>query len=191
MRVSKIPTDLAKNASKLHKRVLELLTSEESIFKHYSVRQEVSVKDINPNFPSRREKIDVCIRELKLCIEIHGLQHYQKTCFGGIDGDEAQRKFKAQQERDIQKQMAVEEAGWAYLVVKYNEEKITLDEITDRIHEALKNVKEYVEIEREVQKIKSNSKLQSRGFQKKPEGFKYQWAKNLTKNKKEFSNDKV
>lgn len=179
MKKTKIPTDLAKNASKLHKRVLELLVSKESIFKHYSIRQEVPVKNINPTYKTFREKIDICILELNVCIEIHGKQHYEFVCFGGIDSDTAKRNFRDQQERDYLKQKAVEEAGWGYFTISYKEAKLTLEEITNRIIDAIDSSLMPI-IEKSPspkQKIKSNNKLQSRGFQKKPEGYKYQWAK--------------
>lgn len=179
MKKKKTIYQTAKNASKLHRRILELLSSEDSMFKNYNIRQEVSVKDINPTFSTRREKIDIIINDLRVCIEVHGRQHYTKVCFGGIDGQEAERKFKEQQDRDYKKQKAVEEAGWAYIAIPYTDKNIDLGELTRRIKEALDAVEEYIEVEKPKQKIKSQ------GFRSKPEGYKYKWPQRKIQTKKQ------
>ena len=159
---SKIPSNFAKNASKLHKRILDLVTCEDSPYKFYTVRQEYRVSEINPDFKSNREKFDIVILELQLVIECHGKQHYRHVCFGGISEEEAKRIFKKQQQRDEKKKSAAIEAGWAYVVVSYKESAIELDKLIERISEAIQKRKEISEVnitEKPKQKIKSTSNL--------------------------------
>jgi len=179
---SRLPAQLAKNTSKLHKHILQLLTSEESPFKNYIIRQEVSVKQINPGFHSAREKFDLTITDLKVICECHGRQHYEMI----PHFHETKYDFQRQQERDEAKKQAAIDAGWAYVVIKYDELKLTLEELTQRIQEAIELSKEADKIEiKEKPKVKlqNNQKLQSRGFQKPPEGFKYKWPKRKIQNK--------
>ena len=136
MKRSKIPQNLAKNASKQHKLVGELLTSDESPYKGFDIRQEYRVSKVNPNFKSNREKFDWVILKLNVVIEVHGLQHFKPVCFGGIDLSEADCRFRKQVRIDEQKKTAADEAGWTYIVFKHNE-SITLEEIQRRIGEAM------------------------------------------------------
>lgn len=137
MKRSKRPEQLAKNASKLHKRILELLS--ENTFRAWEIRQEYPVNQVNTSFPSGREKYDVVILSpVKLVIEIHGEQHEKRVCFGGIDGDTAKRNLRKRQEVDDLKEKAAREAGWGYLVVWYYEAKITSEELLERILTAAK-----------------------------------------------------
>jgi very-short-patch-repair endonuclease len=168
MKSSKIPTDLNKNASKLHKHIGELLVE---IFPGYEIRQEYCVSKVNPEFPSNREKFDWVILKLNVVCEIHGEQHYSPTCFGGISEDEAKKNFIKRQEVDLQKENAAREAGWAYIVIPYWNNKIDSGTLKDLIIEALEQAGPLKEFE------KPKQKLQSRGFQKRPEGYKYKWPK--------------
>ena len=140
MKRSRLPAHLAKNASKLHKHVGELLTSEDSPYKFYEVRQEYRVSEVNPTYKSNREKFDWAILNLKIVIEIHGEQHYRAVTFGGISPEEAADNFKRRVELDQKKQKAAEDAGWGYVVVSYREQKITLEELTDKITEAVEAI---------------------------------------------------
>lgn len=136
MRSTKTPRQTAQNASALHKHVGELLTSIEA-FKGYEIRQEYPVKKVNPAFPSGREKFDWVILGAKIVVECHGEQHYMPVCFGGVDEDEAKRNLLAVQERDAEKKEAAEKVGWTYVVVRYDEPKITAEQLSSRIGEAL------------------------------------------------------
>jgi len=168
MRKTRTPTQSAKNASKLHKRVGELLASEESPYKHYEIRQEYHVSMVNPDYSSNREKFDWVILGLNIVIEIHGEQHYGPVCFGGMTIDKAKRNFLRRLELDEEKKKAAEEALWAYVVVKYNEKDLGLEELIEKISEALAEVPEGVYKQKE-----TKAKIQGRGFQKQ-EGKK-QW----------------
>lgn len=136
MKKSKLPRQLASNASTLHKHVGELLTSIEAL-KGYEIRQEYPVKKVNPEFKSGREKFDWVVLGAKIVIECHGEQHYMPVCFGGVDEDEAKRNLMDVQERDEKKQKAAEDAGWTYVVVRYDEPKITAEQLSKKIGEAL------------------------------------------------------
>jgi len=163
MKTSKIPTQLAKNASKLHKRVGRLLTSEDSPYKFYEIRQEYRVSDVNVVYKSNREKFDWAILGLNVVIEIHGQQHYKAIRFGGIDIEKAIENFKRRQILDAQKQQAAEEAGWAYVVVKYDETNIDIGVLTDKIARALEAVSEDIE-----KPFKQKQKIPTRGEYKWP-----------------------
>jgi len=165
---TKLPQQLAKNASKLHKRVGKLISCKESPYSNYEIRQEVRVSDINPDYKSNREKFDWVILGLKVVIEIHGEQHYSPVCFGGMDIEKAKRVFLQRLRLDEKKQTAAKEAKWAYVVVKYTEKNITLEELVDKISDALEEVEEGI-----YQDNKLKAKIQSRGFQKH-EG-EYKW----------------
>jgi hypothetical protein len=177
MKRAKIPAQLAKNASKLHRAVGFLLTSEESPFKHYEIRQEYPVSSVNLDYPSNRERFDWVILGLNIVIEVHGIQHYKPVCFGGITLDKAKRNFSRRLELDEQKQRAAEEALWAYVVVRYDEKNLTLGKLVTKIVEAMEKVSEGVY---EPKKLKA--KIQNQGFQKR-EG-KYKWPTRKIQSKK-------
>lgn len=165
MKTTKIPTQLAKNASKLHKHVGQLLVE---IYPNFDVRQEVSVSRINPNYKSNREKFDWVVLRMNIVIEVHGEQHYMPTCFGGITMDQAKRNFVKRQEVDYKKEQAARNAGFGYVVVKYTEKKITADELRTRMHEAIEE-----SIIPEPMDLKPKQKIRSRGFQKPIGGYKW------------------
>ena len=160
-----------------------------NLFPNYEIRQEYSVNKVNKSFSSGREKFDWVILGLNVVIECHGLQHYTPVCFGGITMTEAKRNFEKRVEVDKLKQDAAEEAGWAYLVVKYDEQKITPEELGDRVNEAIRNAKpaEDIKPDRSKSTIQSRGfnkdgpkrKIQSRGFHKPKNGYK--WPKRKVK----------
>ena len=180
---------MAKNASTLHKHVGELLTSS-PLFNGYEIRQEYNVSKINSEFSSNREKIDWVILGLNVCIEVHGEQHYSSVCFGGIDITEAENNFRRQQERDEEKKNAVEEAGWTYIIVKYDEKDIDIDTLSKRIGKAIKDIK----IEKSKEKLngmerKAKQTIQQRSNQPSrraslPKPDKYNWPKRKLQNRK-------
>lgn len=190
MKTSKLPTQLAKNASKLHKHVLSLI---EEIYPTHIIRQEYNVSRINPDFGSNREKYDIVVfgGGIKLVCECHGIQHEKPICFGGITLDQAKKNFIKRQEVDYKKEQAAREAGWIYIVVWYHEKKITKEQLESKIFNAAKNIQKTKEF-KEKPKVKIQSKgfdknspkkkIQSRGFQKQ-EG-KYKWPKRKLNQKK-------
>jgi len=159
MKAAKTIFQTAKNASKLHKHVGDLLVE---LFPGYEVRQEYSVNQVNKSFHSGREKFDWVVLGLKIVVEIHGEQHYEPICFGGMLMSKAKKIFEQRVVVDKQKQDAAEEAGFAYLVIKFDEKKITAEELSTRINEAMLKV----ETPEEIVSYKPKQKIQSRGFNK-------------------------
>jgi hypothetical protein len=137
MKRTKPPSKLAANASKLHKRILELLTSDNSPYRFYDIRQEYPVKKVNPEFKSGREKFDVVILGLNVVCEVHGEQHFTEVCFGGKPEEEAKDDLIKRKRVDRKKQQAAEDAYWAYVMIRYDEKNITLEELSNRITAAL------------------------------------------------------
>lgn len=194
MKTSKLPTQLAKNASKLHKHVLSLI---EEIYPTHIIRQEYNVSKVNPDFESNREKYDIVVfgGGIKLVIECHGIQHEKPICFGGITLDQAKKNFIKRQDVDYKKEQAAREAGWIYIVVWHYEKDIDKEDLEKKIFDAAvktmhdkRKPKEF----KEKPKVKIQSKgfdkgtpkqkIQSRGFQKH-EG-KYKWPKRKLNQKK-------
>lgn len=163
MKKSKLPQQLAKNASKMHKLVGKILADD--MFAHWEVRQEYPVNQVNKSFPSGREKFDWVILGLNVVVEVHGKQHYCPVCFGGVEGDEAKRNFRKRIEKDWEKEQAAREAGWSYVVVKYDEKDLTLKDLWCKISEEL--------AERNAEEIRK--KPQPKKVFKIPHPKKYNW----------------
>lgn len=167
MKRAKLPQQLAKNASKLHRHVGNLLTE---LFPGYEVRQEYPVNKVNPSFNSGREKFDWIVLGLNIVVEIHGEQHYRPVCFGGVTLEQAKKNFRKRQDVDWEKQEAAQKAGWAYLVIKYDETKITAEKLSSRISEAISNSQPAEEIA----PAKPKAKIQNQSnWQKPKDGYKW------------------
>lgn len=110
------------NASVLHRAVGDCLR-DSSIFQGYKIYQEYPVNQINYFYPSGREKFDWVILDLAVVIECHGEQHYRPVDFSGSDPAEAELSYKAQLRRDIAKEEAARDVGFAYIVVPYTDAK--------------------------------------------------------------------
>jgi len=160
----RLPQQLAKNASRMHKLVGQLLTEE--MFNCYEIRQEYPVNMVNPSFSSGREKFDWVLPSLKIIIEVHGEAHYNKVCFGGMAEDEAKIAFRKQMERDQKKQEAALEAGWSYVVVKYDEKNLTADMLRAKISKAIAEKK--INTAKNVKFFKPKAKIQNPGEYKWP-----------------------
>lgn len=102
-------------SSKRHNLVGSILRTCPQL-KNYRAREEVSVSDLAPGFPDNRKKVDWYVHELRLVIEVHGEQHYQPVAFGNRNAKQA---FGSQIHRDIQKQKAIEDAGYYFLEIPY------------------------------------------------------------------------
>lgn len=139
MKPTKTPEKLALNASTLHKKIGELLVAAK-IFRGYQIRQEYRVSLVNPGFKSNREKFDWCIPKLNVAIEVMGEQHFKPVCFGGISKEDAIENLAKQQKIDALKQQAAKDAGWAYVVITYEEKDITEEQLLDKIKTALAEV---------------------------------------------------
>jgi very-short-patch-repair endonuclease len=133
---------------------------------------------VNELYHTNREKFDWVILGLKVIVEAHGHQHYTPTCFGGITKDEAKRNLKKRQEVDLMKQAAAEEAGWAYVVIKYTEKHLDLDTLTKKITDALGCVPEGI-VAPEKKKIKI------------PKPTKYNWPKGQKLQGRKFNGEPI
>lgn len=131
MKSRRFQYEYRKSASKLHKAVGEALRSY-SLFSGYRSYQEYPVNKVNPSYESGREHFDWVIPDLHLVIECHGEQHYTPVAFDG-DQTAAIDRFNRTQELDDQKKNAAINAGYVYMVVKYDELKqITGELLWDR-----------------------------------------------------------
>lgn len=113
--------EFATNASKLHKKVGELLNVT-SPFKAGLLRQEVAVSELFPLYPNNKDRYDWVLPDLFTIIECHGKQHYVATKFGG-NAEDAVMNFQSQQFRDKQKEEIALLNGWTYIIIPYNDEK--------------------------------------------------------------------
>jgi very-short-patch-repair endonuclease len=181
MKKARNSNDIQKNASKLHKQILSMLID---IFPNYQIKQEYKVSEINPHFKSNRERYDLVVVEHKLIIEIHGEQHRSPVCFGGIEIQKAKKNFIKRKEIDYLKEKAAREAGWAYIAIHNNVPIPTTEELISMITEAIKDIilpKEEIASNKPKKKINNNNslsagpkrKIESRGFQKPKDGYKW------------------
>jgi len=105
--------------SKFHNKVRSLLVSDQ-ILRGFNAYQEVSVKDLVPDYPATHF-FDWYVEELNLIVELHGAQHYKVVNFGNVSYEDAQRAFKDIKRRDSQKKAAALEAGYSYLEISYKQ----------------------------------------------------------------------
>ena len=95
---------------------------------------EVNMRDLVENYKANNHHIDCYIKDLSLCIELHGQQHAKPVAFGGEFPILAQEKFIRGRSRDRQKAQALIEAGYTYIVIWFDE-PITEDLIIAKIKE--------------------------------------------------------
>lgn len=116
MKNKRFKTAYAANASKLHKKVGEILRANNPFFGLAKIYQEYPVYRIQPNYSNKSHRFDWVLLDHKLVIECHGEQHYHLTGFGG---DIDPYSMQQQKLRDLQKAKAAESAGFTYIVVPY------------------------------------------------------------------------
>lgn len=115
--------------SALHRKVLSLLRE---LFPQYTMIEEHPVK-VNLNGQETTLYIDICVRELNLCIECHGRQHFAVVphFHGGTTG------FGKAVQRDQAKSQAIEEAGMTYVMIPFSAEaKLTRATLMTEINKA-------------------------------------------------------
>ena len=117
-------------ASKRHTLVGQILSTD-SRFANYLCQEEVPVSKLVPTFPDNRKRVDWYIPELKVVIEVHGEQHYRGIRFGGEKTKS--QNWTSQVHRDIQKQAALENAGFIFVEVPYWT-KLNADSLWDLIY---------------------------------------------------------
>ena len=122
--------EYAANASKLHKKIGEIL-SQTSPFKDGTLRQEVIVSELFPDFYNGRFRYDWVIPDHHTIIEAHGIQHYKVRSFGADAGD-AILNFRSQKFKDSRKEEIALLNGWTYLIIPFSDEKkITSEYLLD------------------------------------------------------------
>lgn len=114
--------EFAQNASKLHRKVGELL-SVTSPFRGGPLRQEVVVSELFPAYPNNKDKYDWVLPDLFTIIECNGAQHYKIVKFGGT-AEDAIMNFHTQQHRDSQKEEIALLNGWTYIIIPFTDEKL-------------------------------------------------------------------
>lgn len=131
-----------RSASRPHKLVGDALRNS-PVLKGFNIYQEYPVDRVNPSYPSGREKFDWVITTLKVVIEVHGQQHYQPVCFGGISSEAALERYQAQVQRDQKKREAAEGAGYRYIVIPHTDTHlISSAYLLNLIKDAIPNISE-------------------------------------------------
>ena len=107
----------SENASKMQVSMGNVLR--EGVFSGFESYQEYPVKEINPLAHNiSKLKVDWVIPSMRYAIELMGKQHFEFTPFF----HETKEDFKAAQQRDMYKQVAIEQAGWVYITFRYDED---------------------------------------------------------------------
>ena len=116
--------------SALHRRVVNLLRE---LYPRFTILEEESLKTA---VEGRKTTlfVDIIVRELTLVIECHGRQHFEFTPHFHQTRD----RFAQTVARDRAKAQAVIDAGYSYLIVRFDEEgKLTQELLMTKIIHAL------------------------------------------------------
>tara|TARA_R110002020_G_scaffold268819_3_gene484062 strand:+ start:17210 stop:17722 length:513 start_codon:yes stop_codon:yes gene_type:complete len=108
------------NASKRHRELYNIFFNS-PYFKKMVIKQEVSVRDLVPAYPTARHKTDWYIKDLGVIIEIMGEQHSKPVNFGGVHTHIVRTEFGNIKKRDNMKKHALIEEGYTYVELWYNE----------------------------------------------------------------------
>jgi len=127
MKTKRFQYSYKENASRLHKKIGEVLRNKNSVFAPFKIYQEYPVSKINTSYKNNRHKFDWVILDLFIVIEGMGEQHTKPSTFGGISKEQAEENFIDQKYRDTVKMDAAIEAGFTYLSIPYTD----LDNIND------------------------------------------------------------
>jgi len=176
MKIKRLQFKYRSNASKLHRKVGDILR-DSKIFQNYKIYQEYPVSKINKTVTNNKLKYDWVVQDLHLVIECHGKQHYEPTSFGTDSGDKTTlEKFKEIQERDRFKKEMCEEAGWTYIAIKYDEvKKMDDDLIFERYKENLNSSR--IQTKQIKQQAFSYDKEKAKAYRKKQYQNKKEWLK--------------
>lgn len=85
----------------------------------FTIKEEVRVYDLNPNFKNKRLRIDWVIYELGICIEIQGPHHHKPLRYGGSQGEAESRFLKFCANDDV-KLKAIEQAGFKMIYIDWD-----------------------------------------------------------------------
>lgn len=105
------------DASKLHSRMQEILCSGK--FSNMEAYQEIPLSDLvdtrNVLF------IDWYVPSMKLCIELHGVQHYKAVAFGHQSKLDTELNFISSKNRDSTKRILLLEAGYLFIEISFKD----------------------------------------------------------------------
>lgn len=122
---------LVDSASNFHNELRQIFV-DSARYSRMKIFQEVPIIDLVPDYQYSNHHLDWYIDTLKLCIELHGAQHYKVVRFGG-GIDEATMNYNRGRYRDSIKKNALLEAGYSYLEVPYTYQhhlsEVVLDEL--------------------------------------------------------------
>ena len=110
---------LIESASNFHNEVREIFVSD-PFWNRFKCYQEVSVKDLVPDYPTRQHHFDWFIVELNTIVELHGAQHYGIVNYGNIGYEDIRLQAIGIAQRDHAKKTAAIKHGYIYKVIKFN-----------------------------------------------------------------------
>lgn len=119
MKNSRFKFEYRKSASKLHRKVGDLLRLGNTFIGSHDVYQEYPVNRVNKSYLELSHHFDWVVPNLKVVIECHGEQHYAPVAFDG-DHDKAVECYYDQVARDRIKKEAALQAGYIYIEVPYS-----------------------------------------------------------------------
>lgn len=125
MKSSRFRHSYRANASKLHKKVGDILRKSSS-FGVQEIYQEYPVSRINTDYRDNSHHFDWVIPKLGMVIEAHGEGHYNPIAWDG-DVEKSIEAFHSLKRRDNAKKEACLQAGYIFVEVPYTLLK-TLDE---------------------------------------------------------------
>lgn len=129
------------NTSSLHKKVVEYVNM---LFENITYENDISLIPRNPK-NNHTMPYDICIEDLKLIIEVHGLQHTNMTNWCDIkakkNGTTPEEEFAYRQWKDEYKKQYALNNGYKYLAILHDAEaadkyKILIDNKIKEITEA-------------------------------------------------------
>ncbi len=121
------PTTYA-SASALHRLVFNIL---QEAFPGYTILESVHLE---AGF-NRTLEVDICVQEIKLCVECQGRQHFEFVQHFHKD----MQAFQDQQRRDVVKAEQIKRLGYNLLIVRYDEVKqLTRRKLVSKIKDLMK-----------------------------------------------------
>lgn len=152
-----------KNASKLHKKVGDILYS--GIWSAHKIEQEYPVYKVNPEYINKRSRFDWVVVDLKIVIECHGRQHYELSSFGGNLEDTS---LYSQKSKDLKKELAAKDANFTYIVISYKEyDSLSMDLIYNKYRECLNTIEITKEAPKEDSDYFKKLKEKAKNYRKK------------------------
>lgn len=151
MKTSRFKFEYRKSASKLHRKVGDILRKS-VIFGNYEIYQEYPVSKINPMYQDNSHHFDWVIPAIKLVIECHGKQHYVISDFSGLSEDHGIADFKALKKRDEMKAQAAILFGYTYIVVPYTDEKVITEDYIWSLYKQNENIEPLLELSPSIHK---------------------------------------